>query len=240
MSKPVELRFHIDAFTPATIPMSSLAAYLTDLATILGEPHSVHFDRLEGGSTSPVVRIDSEAAPAVLKRVQAVRMNEGPVDALRAKGRVEKRLAEHNAGNAELTDESGTRILLFRGREAAQEVYGPVRQAGEIVGTVIMIGGKNDPVSVHIEDGERAYVCEAKREVARRLAAHLFDCPVRVSGYGKYFRNDQGEWEMQEFRISDFEPLDPAPIGSILEKMRAIRPKWLDSADPLSTLRDDD
>ena len=49
MGSPLELKFHIHAYTRDTIPMWRLAEYLSDLATILGEKHSVHFDRIERG-----------------------------------------------------------------------------------------------------------------------------------------------------------------------------------------------
>ncbi len=239
-SPPVELKLHIDAYEPETIPMESLAAYMADLAQVLGETASVHFNRLEGGSTTLVARVDREATPRVLKQAHMVRANEGPPDAQRAKRRMERRLAEQNARNAELTDESGARILLFRGRDAIQQSYGPVRQNGELIGRVIMVGGKNDPVPVHIEDGERVYVCEARRDVVRRLAKYLFDAPIRATGYGRWFRDDQGQWEMQMFRINDFDVLDSAPVGTIIQNMRAVRSKWIDSPDPLARFRESD
>jgi hypothetical protein len=239
MSEPVELKFRIDAFTPETIPMATLAAFLRDLAMILGEQHSVHFDRLEPGSTTAVARIENEALPSVIKRTQSVRMNEGPADAMRAKRNVEKRLVEHNANGAELLDHEGARILHFRGRGTAQEIYGPVRQQGELIGGVVMIGGINDPVPVHLLDGERVHVCEAKLDVAKRLRPLLFETPIRASGYGVYYRNNQGEWERSLFRIADFERLDPASFTSVIEQMRHVKAEWLELPDPLSTIRDE-
>lgn len=241
MSEQVELKFHIDAFTPDTIPMRTLVDYLRDLSVILGEFHSVHFNRVEGGSTSPVLRVDVEALQAVRNRANAVRMNDAPMDAILAKRRLEKRLTEHNASGADLLDfKSGERILHFRGRGSPQEVYGPVRQAAELIGCVMMIGGISDPVPVHLRDVDRNYVCEAKLDVAKRLRAHLFETPIRASGYGTYFRNDQGEWEMQKFRIADFETLDPTGFVGLLEEMRKVKPAWLEGADPLAVFRDDD
>jgi len=239
MSEPVELKFHIDAFSPDTIPLTTLVGFLRDLATILGEEHSVHLNRLEGGSTTVVARVDHEAVPAVIRRTQSVRMNEGPADALRAKRNLEKRLIEHNAMGAELIDHEGARILQFRGRTAPQEVYGPVRQPGELIGGVVMIGGVSQPVPVHLLDGERSHLCEAKMDIAKRLRPLLFENPIRAIGYGIYYRNDQGEWERTLFRISDFEPLDPAPFASIIEAMRTVKSEWLEGPDPLSSLRDE-
>jgi hypothetical protein len=240
MSDHVELKFHIDAFSPETIPMKTLVEFLGDLAQILGEHHSVHFVRLEGGSTTPVVRINREAVPAVFRRANAVRMNEGPEDAIKAKRRVERRLIENNAVGADLLDDAGAKILHFRGRGSPQEVYGPVRQLGELIGAVIMIGGMNDPVPVHLRDGDRTYICEAKIEVAKRLRDCLFESAIRASGYGLYLRNDQGDWEMQKFRIIEFDLLDSATFASILGEMRQVRSPWLEGPDPLSAFTEDD
>lgn len=240
MSDSVEIKFQIDAYSPATIPMDTLAAFLTDLAAILGERHAVHFDRLEDGSTTAIARIDREAASTVLKRTHSVRMNEGPVEAIRAKRRVEERLIKHNASGADLLDAEGAKILHFRGRGSPQEVYGPVRQPGEVIGAVILIGGMNDPVPVYLRDVERIYICESKIEVARRLRDCLFEAPIRATGYGVYFRNDQGEWEMQRFRISDFERLDPSAFSAVLDQMREVKSPWLEGHDPLAAFRDDE
>jgi hypothetical protein len=51
MGKRYEYRFHIDAFTPASMPMVHLAEYMAALAAFLGQVERVHFVRLEGGST---------------------------------------------------------------------------------------------------------------------------------------------------------------------------------------------
>ncbi|MGE0040007.1 MAG: hypothetical protein AB7H88_00030 [Vicinamibacterales bacterium] len=237
MVTPVELKFHIRAYTKATMPLGRLGQYLAELAILLGERSSVHLDRLEDGSVVPVARIDPEAGPKVLERVHVVRSGNGPADAKRAKSKIERLLAEDNAEDAELIHVGGARILEFRGKEAASPTYGPIRQHGELTGVVIMVGGKNDPVPVHLEDGERTYLCEARRDVARKLAPLLFDTPIRASGYGRWFRNPRGEWEMEDFRINDFVPLDAAPLSSLISNLRQVRSAWLASPDPLADLR---
>lgn len=232
MRKFVEFKFHIDAFSPDTIPMQVLAEFLQDLSIVLGEPHAVHFNRLEGGSTSPVIRVESEAHPAVVGRVHQVKSNDAPDDAMRAKRRIEKRLVQYNAQDADLLADDGARILHFPGRGAHREpVYGPVRQPAELIGVVIMMGGKNDPIPVHIRDGARVHTCVAKLDVARKIKPFfLTDEQVRVTGDAKHYRNEQGIWELQEFRISDCQALDGATFGEVLEEMRRVDGQWLDPA----------
>ena len=60
-NRPVQLRFKIGAYSPATMPMARLARYLDNLATVLGEPSSVHLVSVEDGSTVPVVAVAREA-----------------------------------------------------------------------------------------------------------------------------------------------------------------------------------
>jgi hypothetical protein len=240
MPAPVELVFKIQAYTPETMPMERLAQYLLDLAIILGERQSVHFSRVEGGSTAPVVHVDWEALPKVMDRANAVKNNEGPEEAKKAKAALERRLADDNASGAELQRAStGARVLYFRGRDErlTEPEYGPFNQPGQLTGTVIVIGGKNDPVSVHLQDGERIYFCHAKRDVARQLARHMFGAPVRVRGVGRWFRNRDGTWEMRGFRIADFVELDPASLREVLNGMRAIKAGWRDIPDPIGFLR---
>ena len=235
----LELRFHIHAFTRATIPLARLSEYLRDLATILGEEHSVHFERIEDGSAVPVIRVAREAEPKVINNAHRAEVGEGSEAVRKAKRKLERRLAADNAKGAEVIDSlRGFKLLRFRGREDIQEPWGPVRQSGELIGTVIAIGGQNDPVPVHLRDGNRTYNCEAKVEVARQLRPYLLEPQaIRVSGYGKWNRDDQGQWRMEEFRIHAFEPLDNAALADVLGDLRAIKSKWLQGDDPIAELR---
>ena len=79
-----EYKFRIEAYTPDTLPMERLAEYMADLAKVLGEPASVHFVRLDPGSTVLVQKVDEEAEPKVRQRVQKVHSGDGPPDALLA------------------------------------------------------------------------------------------------------------------------------------------------------------
>ncbi len=109
-----EYRFKIDAYTPETFPMARLAAYMGDLAVLLGEKEHVHFVRLEPGSTVLVQRIDRESAPRVRDRIRALRPSEGQGagDALSAFKAIDRRLAEDNA-TGELCGDGGAQIIRF-------------------------------------------------------------------------------------------------------------------------------
>ena len=63
MKEQREYRFIIDPYSPGTLPMARLAAYMGELARLLGRLDKVHFVRLEEGSTVLVQRVEPEAAP---------------------------------------------------------------------------------------------------------------------------------------------------------------------------------
>jgi hypothetical protein len=236
MVAPVELRFKIDAYTPDTIPMDRLAAYLFDLAVMLGERQSVHFSHLESGSTLPVVKVEWEAIPKVRKRANDVRNNEGPEEARKAKASIERRLIADNA-SAELLEPSGARLLYFPGRKKQVEPeYGPVNQPGTLDGIPIVIGGEADPVPVHIQDRDVIHICRATRSLAKRLTPYMFTAPVRVHGVGRWFRDMTGAWTMRHFTIEGFTELKAESIADAARRLQQISAQWKTLPDPVGDL----
>jgi hypothetical protein len=233
---PREYRFEIDAFTPETIPLSRLAQYLGDLAKIMGESANVHFNRIEAGSTVPVIRVDWEAEPKVRERIRAVKFNEGSPAALRAYAEINKRLLEDNA-NGVLIDPGKNKVIHFPGRDNAnQPEFGPIRQTAVFQGIPIKVGGERDPVPVHLEDGEEIHIVDASRRIAKQIADYLFASVVRVEGKGRWIRERTGEWKMLDFYVSDFDVLKEGNLRSDIQRLRSIPAAWKDRDDPLSEL----
>lgn len=234
--KPREYRFEIDAFTPDTIPLARLAQYLGDLARMMGQESSVHFVRVDKGSTIPVIRVDWEAEPKVRERLQSVRFNEGPAEARRAYKEINRKLVEDNA-NGVLIDPGAVKLIRFPGRDGAnQPEFGPISQAGIFQGIPIKVGGESDPVPVHLEDGEMKHIVWAPRRIAKQIAPHLFTSTIRIDGKGRWLRNRMGEWEMLHFTATGFEVLADGDLRSNVAALRAIPAAWKDSQDPLADL----
>ena len=101
--------------------------------------------------------------------------------------------------------------------------YGPLRERGSLDGVLIRVGGKDDTVPVHLLDGDKVHVCNANREVARRLAPDLFGSILRVHGEGRWERDQEGKWNLLRFDIRDFEPLDDVPLGEAVRRLRAVK-----------------
>lgn len=232
----LEYRFHIDAYSPETIPLERLSEYLGYLARIMGEKSSVHLVRIEAGSTVPVIRVDFEAAPKIRDRIHAVGVSAGPADSQRAYREMNKRLAEDNA-NGVLLGPDKARLLRFPGRDAANQLqFGPIVEAGAFEGVPIRIGGERDPVPVHLQDGDNTHIILAPRRLAKIIAGYLFSSPIRVEGRGRWIRNRIGEWELQEFIAETAESLTQGGLKEDLESLRGIPAKWKSLEDPLAIL----
>ena len=240
MEQMHEYKFTIEAYTPDTIPMERLAKYMLDLATLLGEKEHVHFMRLEASSTTLVQRIDTESVPKVSARISAINVaeGEGPEDALRAFRDIDRRLAEDNAVG-HLYQDDGAEIIHFPGCEKAKPLtFGAFNQAGSLDGLLIRIGGKDETVPVHLQEGKVTHLCYATREMARRLAPHLFTGTLRVHGTGRWERDAEGTWNLKRFSIADFEVMEDAPLHAVVERLRAVPGNgWKDVEDPYAELQ---
>ncbi|TBA86277.1 hypothetical protein ELH53_15260 [Rhizobium ruizarguesonis] len=214
-----EFRFRIDAFSPDTIPMARLAEYMSEIAAVLGEKPSVHFRRLEAGSTIIVHQIEKEALPKVRERARAVRRMEGPVDALKAYKAVNKLLREDNAVGT-LQEKKGV-IIQFPGRDAIEEKYPPIRQHGTLDGRIVSVGGADNTVHVRLLiEGEVISGCQTTNRALGKELAQQFDEFVRLNGVGSWSRNSDGKWLMESFRIDSFEPLKNLSLSDALNELR--------------------
>jgi len=230
-----EYRFKIDAFTPETMPMARLAEYLSDLARVFGTEKSVHLIRVEAGSTVPVMLVEYEDEPKVRERLHAVHNKAGPEEAMRAATEINKRLEKDNAKGT-IIDPVGRNIIRFPGRERAEILmYGPFNQQGTVDGILIGLGGKRDPVPVHLQDrsGE-IHLCYGSRTIARQIAQHIFGPMIRASGTVRWFRDQDSKWVMDGFTIQTFEVLRETKLREVVDNLRQIPSDIARTEDPIS------
>lgn len=232
-----EFKFRIEAFSPSTIPMSRLAEYMAELASLLGYNSSVHFMRLEEGSTVIVPAVEFEDVPKVKERLVSVCNREAPLDAMKAFTALDRKLALDNASGT-LTSESGCEIIQFPGRNRPKPItYGPVKQQGSLDGVLIRIGGKDETVPVSLMSENVVYTCNANRLLARELAIHLFGAVLRVHGNGRWHRDEEGSWIMDRFNISNFDILKELPLTDVVNRLRSIDgSEWKRIDDPIAEL----
>ena len=238
MKSGYEYRFVIDAYTPDTLPMSRLAEYMADLARFMGTAEQVHFVRLESGSTVLVQVVEPQAAPKVRDRIYAVAHDQGPDDAANAFKALNRYLADDNAIGS-LRVGGGAEVIRFPGREQlAPLTFGAFNQPGVLDGVLIRVGGRDDTVPVHLRDCERIHMCNATRDIAKRLAVHLYGPTLRVQGDGRWERDADGIWLMKRFNITEFCELDETPLSEVAERLRNVEGSgWTDIDDPHAELR---
>lgn len=240
MPDPSEYRFEIDAFTPDTIPMARLAEYMTEVAALLGEAKSVHFVRVVGGSTVLISRVEADAVPKVRDRVERQQRGEGDKTSAATVHRLNEMLRADN-GRARLT-ENKTEIIVFPGRDLEKpERYPSFSQEGTLDGVVIRLGGRSDPVPVWVQaTSDSTLKCAAYRSVARRLATHIFEREVRLTGTGRWQIDEFGNWLLMGFHIADFIVLDDEPLTSLVDNLRKIPgAEWENVGDPWADLMEE-
>lgn len=231
-------RLRIDVFTVDSLPMARLAEYMTALAALLGSRERVHFSHLEQGSAILVSRVEPVALHKVEDRISAVRRGDAPKDAIEAFKAIDIMLAKDGAVAVLETPTAGN-VIEFPGRTRPKPVkYGPFREHGTLDGRIIRIGGRDETIPVWLRHGEVEYHCNVRGEdVARRLAPYYLNGVVRVSGNGKWLREENGSWTLQQFDILDFEVLDDSPLTEVVGRLRAVEGgRWHESEDALADI----
>jgi hypothetical protein len=231
--------FKIGAYSPTTIPMARLAEYMAEIAAVYGEAASVHFHSIRKGSVNLVSTVQREAIPKVRDNVQASQWPESRTASALAYRRINAMLRADNA-TGELR-RGRAKVLLFPGRDlSVPDKMGPFNQAVSRDGVLVRIGGKDSTAHAMLQssDGE-VLSFEVSRDLAVRLAHHLFGDPIRLSGQGRVTRNQDGTWEYLALRATDFAPLSGAPLVDVVAELRAIS-AGTQAANIALRLRDDE
>lgn len=215
--------------------MKRLALYMQDFAILLSEePADVHFLKLDTGSTDIVAITRDETKTS--ERLFLAKRGTGDREAIRAHSRINRKIREDRTTGS-VKAPTGVEII----RWAPLEREEPIRllgQQGSLDGIPIAIGGKNDPVPVHLEAPDKTlYICHAKREVAREIGKHLFETEIRAFGSGTWARSNEGNWYLERFTITNFEPLNNQSLTSVVAKLRSIPgSQWASLSDPWAEL----
>lgn len=235
--------FHIDAYSPETIPMSRLAEYMLALAEMYGEKGSVHFQGLRSGSTQILSRVQPEAVPKVRENLTTAAARPALGEYGAAYKRLNEMLRSDNAEAKLLRSDSN--ILEFPGRRLPRPAkMGPFSQAVEMDGVLVRIGGKDKSAHAIIEDCEGAtWSFEVSRALARDLAGLLYGRPIRLVGTGRWFRDEDGKWQHRDLKAMEFQVLSADSLAEVVARIRCLpSDAWNLGDDPiaeLKALRDD-
>lgn len=238
--EPTEYVFRIDAFTPETLPMARLAEYLAQLAKLLGHAEHTHFVRVDPGSAQLVHRVDAVDAPKVETRLNGVRLGDAAKDALAAHRALDELLLNDNAIGTLTEAATGRIVVPFVGRNRPKLLgFPPFRQDAAIDGQIVSIGGRDNTAHAILQDGDVYHAnISMKRDLARQLAKLLYGPIIRLHGSGRFDRRPDGVWNMLDFRVDRFEPLDERSLSETVSALRDIAGNGLMNADAYKALAD--
>ena len=231
------LFFKIDGYALADMPMKRLAGYMSRLAELLGSEKHVHVESLTSGSVVLACAIDSRNREEALQRVLDASQENAIPQANNAYQRINKLLAADES-KGHLLDANRAEIIPFPGCEHfTQETFSPFKQEASFDARVIRVGGKSDPVPVWLQSGNEQASCLASRDMAKKLAIHLFDTELRIFGEGLRFQDMDGNWKFKRFTITGFEKLDNTPLTTLVAQLRDIPGNgWEKLKNPWETL----
>lgn len=236
---PTEYVFHIDAFTPDTLPMGRLAEYLSALAELIGHAEHTHFVRVEPGSAQLVHKVDAVDAPKVEARLYQVRAGNAPREALKAQRELENLLANDNALGTLTERDTGKVVVPFVGRNRPKPIaFPPFRENATIQGQIVSVGGRDNTAHAQVQDGDVIHTnLSMSRDTAKKLAQLLYGPIVRLYGSGRFERQPDGVWKMLTFQVDRFERLDDQTVGEALADIRQIKGNRLMEPDSYWNVR---
>ena len=224
-----EYEFELDAYTPATIPMERLAKYMTMLAKLFGNHSSVHFSALRAGSTCLLQKVDYEAIPKIEARLNALKNHNAISDEKVAFDEINKMCAADNATGAIYRRKDNARVgevfIMFEGIRLAKPVrFGPFAEPVSFDGELVRIGGKDKTAHATIIDPEGvAWNGEMTKELAAGIAQYLYRGTLRLHGNAKWFREETGEWVLQDLKINGFEALKEETLQEVTDRLRHLK-----------------
>ena len=231
MAAPTVFDFRIDAWKPDTLPMARLAEYLARLAVVFGSQEQVYFLKVRKGSAVPEIHVQETAAANVYARLKLVGTGKEPDDVKKSIQHINVLLREDNA-SAILREKGGAVVIDFPGRRTPLAEEAIVHETGELLGSVIRVGGKDDTVPLLLQDVDGTpYNCTTTRSLARELAHHLFGDLVRVQGMGKWRRTTGSTWELDGFKVKSWEPVDQSSLVDVVAALRNVEGSQWNSFD---------
>lgn len=232
-----DISFHIDAYTPETLPLARLAEYLGLLASLYGHKESVHFQSIESGSAVLKSYVEEPDYQKVVNRIQLIHSNDGPKDLAKTFHQIDDCLRQDNATGK---IQYGENVIEFPGRNRRIEEPVTITQIMEIDGVIIKIGGKDETIPVTIKDQEgKIYNCQINgNDRAKELSRHYLGKTLRLVGEAKLVRHPVDGWSLHSLIIEDYEPIDDDPLSDVFGKISAIEGiGWKKIPDPLEEWR---
>lgn len=226
---------------PAEMRLDRMAAYMAELAALLGIKNEPTFSGIKDASVGLCTSIPPARQKAALTRVYQAKSDSDsrPASHLR---RIETLLSEDGLPEAELRDHGNKVIHLFKAPEKRKQDVFTIKQSGQVDGVVTGLVGADDTMHLYLRDAlSRDFKLIVKDEaLARDLLGHFRSGLLRVQVEGQWVRTEDG-WVPEASRcvVSGFEVLDDLPAANILEHIAALPGNgWHDLEDADTSWRD--
>lgn len=224
MNELLEYPFRIIGPKPDSIAMARLADYMAEFARLLGSQDHVHFDRIIDRSVAIVARVRPEDAGVISPRIRHASKGTENTDAITSVRKLNQYLGE-DGWTAELRLPQGGDLIAFPGTVKTSKTIRIVNQPTTVQGRLVRIQGGGDVIKVGLEiDGDLEAHISVKAAHARDLAL-CFHQHVRLSGDGRWKRDSDGKWLLDNLNATSFELLQDAPLQQTLAELRDILPK---------------
>lgn len=220
-----EIILELKGRKPCQMPLTRIAAYMQEFATLIGSPDAAFFSGIRAGSTRIAARPRAAGGKSVIRR-RIVNASEGrgPRDAVTAF----RKLADFSIADraqARVTD-GRTAIIHFPSNLPA---FDPIRviERGHISGVlegVLRDGQKGVKARIR-PDREALINCTASITVGKEMAA-LFLQYVRADGSGHWKRESSGKWVCESFQIEKIRALSNITLREAVRDLRELDLDW--------------
>lgn len=234
--KPLDWSYelHIIGTRPGVLSLQDFGELVKKFADLLGNTEKIHFRALRSGSARILAKVDADALGAVDVHLLSMKLLR---DSSSKIVRMEEYL-QSRGWHGELRNQTGGVVLSFaRAKPPKQpEEERLLQQPDTIVGRVIKIGGRDETVPMTLETSEGSYIeVNVKgRDLAKRLALHLFGDEVRVNGLATWKRDAEGVWSCTAMVVDDFEEPDTTSLSELFESLGKVPGNlWNEMDDPV-------
>jgi len=238
MSDTLEYTFKIEDFTPETMPFGRLVEYYSEIKRMLGVSDNLHLVGVVEGSHGSAFAIDKNHEAALVDRLTCLNNKTAPKTAARAQSAINKMLKEDGTSGT-FYSANGDNIINFPGKRADDDVQLRIRDAASFTGELYHISGTKEDAKARISTNAYGVVfCTTTKDIAKELRDFLFE-DVKVSGRGLWTRGEDGTWDIDEFSITDYAPINKGNLRDSVEKIRGMGIRWPDNTlDSIKSLEE--
>ncbi|MDF2097505.1 hypothetical protein [Aquibaculum arenosum] len=222
--------FKIEDFTPENMPFGRLIEYYLQITRLLRVAENLHLVDVVEGSHGSAFRVERKHEAELTRMLVAINDGSAPKSALRARDEINSMLRQDGTSGS-FYDSRGVNVIPFPGKMADNGPQLRVRGAASFVGELYHIAGTKDDAKVRINtDAYGVVFCSTSKEIARDIRNFLFE-DVKVSGRGMWVKSESGKWDIDNFVITDFDPVKRESLRETVDRVRGMHLAWPD--DPI-------